>query len=169
MKSDSRLYHIRNETAIRTVRDVDDISYLLFSDRAVLSINTSFPPLKASLWTPVMRFCLEMFRFPPCLHHGAIPWRHPHLKFFMLFVFLQLATWDPLHGLNGTLTDRKLENNMRGVVLRVVTLLVRKAFTGVPLGFRGFLLGNLSPTPSSGYRRASYLFHFCYPSASAGV
>ncbi|TWW60533.1 Glutamate receptor ionotropic, delta-2 [Takifugu flavidus] len=34
-----------------------------------------------------------------------------------------LATWDPLHGLNGTLTDRKLENNMRGVVLRVVTVL----------------------------------------------
>ena len=37
---------------------------------------------------------------------------------------LQLATWDPIHGLNGTLTDRKLENNMRGVVLRVVTILV---------------------------------------------
>lgn len=37
---------------------------------------------------------------------------------------LQLATWDPVHGLNGTLTDRKLENNMRGVVLRVVTVLV---------------------------------------------
>jgi len=36
----------------------------------------------------------------------------------------QLATWDPVHGLNGTLTDRKLENNMRGVVLRVVTVLV---------------------------------------------
>ncbi|KAG8011949.1 Glutamate receptor ionotropic [Nibea albiflora] len=34
-----------------------------------------------------------------------------------------LATWDPVHGLNGTLTDRKLENNMRGVVLRVVTVL----------------------------------------------
>lgn len=41
-----------------------------------------------------------------------------------VFVLLQLATWDPLHGLNGTLTDRKLENNMRGVVLRVVTVLV---------------------------------------------
>lgn len=37
------MYHIRNEPAIRTVRDVDDISYLLFSDRAVLSITTSFP------------------------------------------------------------------------------------------------------------------------------
>lgn len=42
----------------------------------------------------------------------------------MFFCTLQLATWDPVHGLNGTLTDRKLENNMRGVVLRVVTVLV---------------------------------------------
>lgn len=58
----------------------------------------------------------------------------------MLFVLLQLATWDPLHGLNGTLTDRKLENNMRGVVLRIVTVLVSEAFTGVPAAFRGFLL-----------------------------
>lgn len=47
-----------------------------------------------------------------------------------VFVLLQLATWDPLHGLNGTLTDRKLENNMRGVVLRVVTVLVSKANNG---------------------------------------
>lgn len=48
---------------------------------------------------------------------------------FDLYVFvpLQLATWDPVHGLNGTLTDRKLENNMRGVVLRVVTVLVSTA------------------------------------------
>lgn len=43
---------------------------------------------------------------------------------FCTFCVLQLATWDPVHGLNGTLTDRKLENNMRGVVLRVVTVLV---------------------------------------------
>lgn len=130
VKKDSWMYHIRNEPAIRTVRDVDDISYLLFSDWAVLSITTSFP-----LWMPPsglrwLRFCLKMFSFPPCLHHCAIPRQHPHIKFFMLFVFLQLATWDPLHGLNGTLTDRKLENNMRGVVLRVVTVLVSKAFTG---------------------------------------
>lgn len=39
--------------------------------------------------------------------------------------FLKLATWDPVRGLNGTLSDRKLENNMRGVVLRIVTVLVR--------------------------------------------
>lgn len=46
---------------------------------------------------------------------------------FVFFVF-KLATWDPVHGLNGTLSDRKLENNMRGVVLRVVTVLVRATF-----------------------------------------
>lgn len=45
-------------------------------------------------------------------------------------VVLQLGTWDPVHGLNGTLTDRKLENNMRGVVLRVVTVLVRERRLG---------------------------------------
>lgn len=58
------------------------------------------------------------------------PERETCLNSFGSFLFLcvsahfQLATWDPLHGLNGTLTDRKLENNMRGVVLRVVTVLV---------------------------------------------
>lgn len=45
-------------------------------------------------------------------------------SFLLCLGSFQLATWDPLHGLNGTLTDRKLENNMRGVVLRVVTVLV---------------------------------------------
>ncbi|XP_043530337.1 glutamate receptor ionotropic, delta-2 isoform X2 [Chiloscyllium plagiosum] len=34
----------------------------------------------------------------------------------------KLATWNPDSGLNGSLTDKKLENNMRGVMLRVVTL-----------------------------------------------
>ena len=43
----------------------------------------------------------------------------------MCLCVFQLATWDPVHSLNGTLTDRKLENNMRGVVLRVVIVLVR--------------------------------------------
>eukprot|EP00061_Rhincodon_typus_P015886 g43817.t1 len=33
-----------------------------------------------------------------------------------------LAIWNPDSGLNGSLTDKKLENNMRGVMLRVVTL-----------------------------------------------
>ncbi|XP_018524360.1 LOW QUALITY PROTEIN: glutamate receptor ionotropic, delta-2 [Lates calcarifer] len=56
----------------------------------------------------------------------------------------RLATWDPLHGLNGTLTDRKLENNMRGVVLRVVTVLeepfvmVSENVLGKPKKYQGF-------------------------------
>ncbi|XP_074525818.1 glutamate receptor ionotropic, delta-2 isoform X1 [Halichoeres trimaculatus] len=56
----------------------------------------------------------------------------------------RLATWDPVHGLNGTLTDRKLENNMRGVVLRVVTILeepfvmVSENVLGKPKKYQGF-------------------------------
>ncbi|XP_077457545.1 glutamate receptor ionotropic, delta-2 isoform X1 [Stigmatopora argus] len=58
--------------------------------------------------------------------------------------FNRLATWDPVHGLNGTLTDRKLENNMRGVVLRVVTVLeepfvmVSENVLGKPKKYQGF-------------------------------
>ncbi|XP_023692515.1 glutamate receptor ionotropic, delta-2 isoform X1 [Paramormyrops kingsleyae] len=56
----------------------------------------------------------------------------------------RLATWDPVHGLNGTLTDRKLENNMRGIVLRVVTVLeepfvmVSENVLGQPKKYQGF-------------------------------
>ncbi|XP_028313698.1 glutamate receptor ionotropic, delta-2 isoform X2 [Gouania willdenowi] len=56
----------------------------------------------------------------------------------------RLATWNPVHGLNGTLTDRKLENNMRGVVLRVVTVLeepfvmVSENVLGKPKKYQGF-------------------------------
>nr|XP_010792498.1 PREDICTED: glutamate receptor ionotropic, delta-2-like [Notothenia coriiceps] len=58
--------------------------------------------------------------------------------------FTPLATWDPVHGLNGTLTDRKLENNMRGVVLRVVTILeepfvmVSENVLGKPKKYQGY-------------------------------
>lgn len=44
-------------------------------------------------------------------------------KWSSYFIF-QLGCWNPVTGLNGSLTDKKLENNMRGVVLRVVTVLV---------------------------------------------
>lgn len=57
---------------------------------------------------------------------------------FFIVSFFKLATWDPVHGLNGTLSDRKLENNMRGVVLRVVTVLVRATvniFHQIMVGF----------------------------------
>ncbi|XP_049341541.1 glutamate receptor ionotropic, delta-2 isoform X2 [Astyanax mexicanus] len=56
----------------------------------------------------------------------------------------RLATWDPVHGLNGSLSDRKLENNMRGVVLRIVTVLeepfvmVSENVLGKPKKYQGF-------------------------------
>ncbi|XP_039607059.1 glutamate receptor ionotropic, delta-2 isoform X1 [Polypterus senegalus] len=56
----------------------------------------------------------------------------------------KLGSWTPISGLNGTLTDRKLENNMRGVVLRVVTVLeepfvmVSENVLGKPKKYRGF-------------------------------
>ncbi|XP_062854391.1 glutamate receptor ionotropic, delta-2 [Trichomycterus rosablanca] len=56
----------------------------------------------------------------------------------------RLATWDPIHGLNGSLSDRKIENNMRGVVLRIVTVLeepfvmVSENVLGKPKKYQGF-------------------------------
>lgn len=37
---------------------------------------------------------------------------------------MQLATWDSLHGLNGSLKESRIENGMQGVTIKVVTLLV---------------------------------------------
>ncbi|KFW82402.1 Glutamate receptor ionotropic, delta-2, partial [Manacus vitellinus] len=56
----------------------------------------------------------------------------------------KLGCWNPVTGLNGSLTDRKLENNMRGVVLRVVTVLeepfvmVSENVLGKPKKYQGF-------------------------------
>lgn len=36
----------------------------------------------------------------------------------------QLATWDSVHGLNGSLKESRIENGMQGVTVKVVTLLV---------------------------------------------
>ncbi|MGH0114618.1 UNVERIFIED_CONTAM: hypothetical protein FKN15_031103 [Acipenser sinensis] len=41
----------------------------------------------------------------------------------------RLATWDSTRGLNGSLQERRLESDMQGVTLKVVTVLVRGAFT----------------------------------------
>lgn len=41
----------------------------------------------------------------------------------------QLATWDSLHGLNGSLKESRIENGMQGVTIKVVTLLVRLNLT----------------------------------------
>uniref|UniRef100_A0A3Q1BL50 Glutamate receptor n=1 Tax=Amphiprion ocellaris TaxID=80972 RepID=A0A3Q1BL50_AMPOC len=85
-----------------------------------------------------------------CIRKNSKPWQggknfyeSNHLVSFYVSV-LQLATWDPVHGLNGTLTDRKLENNMRGVVLQVVTVLeepfvmVSENVLGKPKKYQGF-------------------------------
>jgi len=37
---------------------------------------------------------------------------------------VQLATWDSVHGLNGSLKESRIENGMQGVTVKVVTLLV---------------------------------------------
>ncbi len=44
--------------------------------------------------------------------------------FFFCFFVLQLATWDSVHGLNGSLKESRIENGMQGVAVKVVTLLV---------------------------------------------
>lgn len=100
------------------MKNSDDVSDLLIS---LCIYQYILPPLRVSRWTSAMQFCLEMFPFSFLPPLGDPPFLH------VPFILFQLATWDPLHGLNGTLTDRKLENNMRGVVLRVVTVLVSTA------------------------------------------
>ncbi|XP_058852827.1 glutamate receptor ionotropic, delta-2 isoform X2 [Acipenser ruthenus] len=66
----------------------------------------------------------------------------------------KLGSWNPVTGLNGTLTDRKLENNMRGVVLRVVTVLeepfvmVSENVLGKPKTYRGFSIDVLDALSS---------------------
>ncbi len=44
--------------------------------------------------------------------------------FLFYFFVLQLATWDSVHGLNGSLKESRIENGMQGVAVKVVTLLV---------------------------------------------
>lgn len=43
-------------------------------------------------------------------------------------MFSQLATWDSVHGLNGSLKESRIENGMQGVTIKVVTLLVLKHY-----------------------------------------
>uniref|UniRef100_A0A8C5LYS9 Glutamate receptor n=1 Tax=Leptobrachium leishanense TaxID=445787 RepID=A0A8C5LYS9_9ANUR len=66
----------------------------------------------------------------------------------------KLGTWNPVTGLNGSLTDRKLENNMRGVVLRVATVLeepfvmVLENVLGKPKKYQGFSIDVLEALSS---------------------
>lgn len=52
-------------------------------------------------------------------------WEVPAWQCLSLWVFLfQLATWDSEKGLNGSLQERRLGNDLQGVTLKVVTVLV---------------------------------------------
>ncbi|KAG8454198.1 hypothetical protein GDO86_000728 [Hymenochirus boettgeri] len=67
---------------------------------------------------------------------------------------MELGSWNPFTGLNGSLTDRKLENNMRGVVLRVATVLeepfvmVSENVLGKPKKYQGFSIDVLDALSS---------------------
>ncbi|KAI9529442.1 Glutamate receptor ionotropic, delta-1 [Dissostichus eleginoides] len=56
----------------------------------------------------------------------------------------RLATWDSVHGLNGSLKESRIENGMQGVTVKVVTLLedpfvmVAENILGQPKTYKGF-------------------------------
>ncbi|XP_017566057.1 glutamate receptor ionotropic, delta-1 isoform X1 [Pygocentrus nattereri] len=56
----------------------------------------------------------------------------------------RLATWDSVHGLNGSLKESRIENGMQGVTVKVVTLLedpfvmVAENILGQPKKYKGF-------------------------------
>uniref|UniRef100_A0A8C7THR9 Glutamate receptor n=1 Tax=Oncorhynchus mykiss TaxID=8022 RepID=A0A8C7THR9_ONCMY len=56
----------------------------------------------------------------------------------------RLATWDSVHGLNGSLKESRIENGMQGVMVKVVTLLedpfvmVAENILGQPKRYKGF-------------------------------
>uniref|UniRef100_A0A8P4KBP0 Glutamate receptor n=1 Tax=Dicentrarchus labrax TaxID=13489 RepID=A0A8P4KBP0_DICLA len=56
----------------------------------------------------------------------------------------RLATWDSIHGLNGSLKESRIENGMQGVTVKVVTLLedpfvmVAENILGQPKRYKGF-------------------------------
>ncbi|XP_078793809.1 glutamate receptor ionotropic, delta-1 isoform X3 [Oryzias latipes] len=56
----------------------------------------------------------------------------------------RLATWDSVHGLNGSLKESRIENGMQGVMIKVVTLLedpfvmVAENILGQPKRYKGF-------------------------------
>ncbi|XP_012989320.2 glutamate receptor ionotropic, delta-1 isoform X2 [Esox lucius] len=56
----------------------------------------------------------------------------------------RLATWDSVHGLNGSLKESRIENGMQGVTVKIVTLLedpfvmVAENILGQPKRYKGF-------------------------------
>ncbi|KAK1881412.1 Glutamate receptor ionotropic delta-1 [Dissostichus eleginoides] len=61
----------------------------------------------------------------------------------------RLATWDSVHGLNGSLKESRIENGMQGVTVKVVTLLedpfvmVAENILGQPKTYKGFSINVL--------------------------
>ncbi|KAI3364904.1 hypothetical protein L3Q82_000928 [Scortum barcoo] len=72
--------------------------------------------------------------FYRCTHREYPDWLHHRL----------LATWDSVHGLNGSLKESRIENGMQGVTVKVVTLLedpfvmVAENILGQPKRYKGF-------------------------------
>nr|XP_021501197.1 glutamate receptor ionotropic, delta-2 [Meriones unguiculatus] len=88
----------------------------------------------------------EQLRACPALavNPGLIPSSRARQLITICSYSCRLGCWNPVTGLNGSLTDKKLENNMRGVVLRVVTVLeepfvmVSENVLGKPKKYQGF-------------------------------
>lgn len=84
------------------------------------------PPLLSSsryLWGPLAPEAVKPLGGGPRCRWHLCPLRFAHSP-SSLCVFMQLATWDSLHGLNGSLKESRIENGMQGVTIKVVTLLV---------------------------------------------
>ncbi|XP_003961134.2 glutamate receptor ionotropic, delta-1 isoform X2 [Takifugu rubripes] len=67
----------------------------------------------------------------------------------------RLATWDSVHGLNGSLKESRIENGMQGVTIKVVTLLedpfvmVAENILGQPKRYKGFSIDVLDALAKS--------------------
>lgn len=75
------------------------------------------------LWGPLAPEAMKPLGGGPWCRWHLCPLRFAHSP-SSLCVFMQLATWDSLHGLNGSLKESRIENGMQGVTIKVVTLLV---------------------------------------------
>ncbi|XP_039675592.1 glutamate receptor ionotropic, delta-1-like [Perca fluviatilis] len=68
----------------------------------------------------------------------------PRNFYTLISLASQLATWDSVHGLNGSLKESRIENGMQGVTVKVVTLLedpfvmVAENILGQPKRYKGF-------------------------------
>lgn len=165
VKKDSRLYHIRNKTAIRTVRDADDISYLLFSDRAVLSINTSFP-----LWRPPsgLQWCGFAWKCSVFLLVSTAVQSQSSTLTLSSLCCLFSCSWQP--GTPSTAwTEHWPTGNWKTTCEAWFCALSPYWWVKLSPVFHWVLGDFCSGNPSSWSRHTSYLFHVCYPSASAGV